>query len=200
MALEYSKVMYSDKPFLSIITRIYKRPQGLSKNQLSIDGLTDKDCEQIFITDNVGVGMLEANKAFSHTQVIDMIEGEYVFLLDDDDFIVNPEMITDLKEACSSAVIGTPDVIFFRMTIKNGMNNDHYPTEQCWLNKPLIAHIGGSCFVVKTEVYKKFIHNFGHARCGDFYFINSVFEGGASQCWLDKLMCETGKVSRGKSE
>lgn len=197
MSLTYHKIQSGEKPFLSIITRVYKRPIGLRANSQSIKSLTDNDTEQIFITDKVGLGLLSANTSFSHKETLEFIEGEYVYLLDDDDFIVNPEMVTRLKEVMRDH---NPDVIFFRMIIKNGMNNDHYPTQQCWGNKPMIAHIGGSCFVVKKEVYKKHIHNFAHARCGDFYFINSVFESGVKCYWLDVLMAETGKVSRGKPE
>lgn len=184
-----------NKPFLTIITRTYKRPIGLSKNLESVNALLSKDFEQIFIEDNIGVGMLEANRSFQNVSP----NGEYVFLLDDDDFIVNKNMIDDLKNVAEKW--SNPDVIFFRMIIKNNMNNNLYPTDElCWGNKPIIARIGGSCFVVKNEIYKKFIHNFAHVRCGDFYFIDAVFKSGASCCWLDVIMSETGKVSRGKTE
>lgn len=197
--MEYTieKVMFSDNPFLTIVTRCYKRPKGFAKNQESIRDLTDNDGEQIFIFDNVGHGLLEANRSFSNQTVIDMIEGQYVFLLDDDDFIVNPNMITELK----NCALSNPEVIFFRMTIKNGMNNNHYPTDElCWGVKPIIARIGGSCFVVRTDIYKKFIHEFAKPRCGDFYFIDAVFKNTSNHVWYDKLMCETGKVSYGKAE
>lgn len=197
--MQISKKTYSQNPFLSIITRVYKRPIGLSKNLESIESLNDKDIEQIFIEDKIGVGMLEANRFFSYEKVKNVICGEYVFLLDDDDFIVNQNFVSMLKFVVANE--NNPDVIFFRMTIKNNMNNNLYPTDElCWGNRPIIARIGGSCFVVKKEIYLKFIHNFAHQRCGDFYFINSVFESGATCYWLDYLMCETGKVSRGKAE
>lgn len=183
-----------ENPFLSIITRKYKRPHGLSKNLESVKALSDQDYEQIFITDDVGKGLLEANRSFQDVSP----SGYMVFLLDDDDFIVNPDMIAELKAIVKDH---NPDVIFFRMIIKNNMNNNWYPTDElCWGNRPVIARIGGSCFVVKNHIYKKFIHNFAHARCGDFYFINAVFESGAKCYWHDKLMCETGRVSRGKPE
>jgi len=183
-------------PFLSIITRKYKRPVGLSNNQESIKSLIGKDYEQIFINDPIGVGMLVANQGFQ--LATSFINGEYVFLLDDDDYITNPSMIDDLKQIHFEY---NPDVIFFRMTIKNGMNNNYYPTSHCWDAKiPMIAHIGGSCFVVKKHLYTKFIHNFAHPRCGDFYFIDSIIKSGASTFWHNVKMCETGKVSRGEKE
>lgn len=156
-------------PFLTIITRCYKRPNGISKNKHSINALTDPDIEQIFITDNEGLGLLEANKSFAYPEVLDLIKGGYVFLLDDDDFIINPDMIRQLKSI--SFIEDSPDIIFFRMTIKNGQNNNHYPTDElCWGKEPIIARIGGSCMVVKTDWYKKYANHFGVARCGDFFF------------------------------
>jgi len=195
MTQSVEKIMYSDKPFLTIITRCYKRPNGLSRNQKSIEALNSRDFEQIFITDHVGVGLLEANRSFSDPKVLEMIEGEYVFLLDDDDFIVNKYMIEELKS------VGDYDIIFFRMTIKNGMNNNHYPTDElCWGKKPVIARIGGSCFIVRADIYKQYAHEFAVQRCGDFYFIDKVWKNTNIHLWYDKLMCETGSVGRGKPE
>jgi len=194
--LTYSRTQYSQTTFLSIVTRKYKRPKGLERNLGSIEALNDKDIEQIFITDHCGLGLLSANTSFGNPEVRELITGKYVFLLDDDDFIINPAMVELLK-----AVPGNPDVICFRMIIKNNMNGNYYPTtELCWGNRPIIARIGGSCFVVKREVYLKYIHEFAKPRCGDYSFINAIFEAGHSFHWLDILMCETGKVSRGAAE
>lgn len=182
-------------PFLSIVTRRYKRPNGLKKNLESVEAL-GTDVQHVFITDPVGHGMLEANRAFYYGRHIPI--GKYVYLLDDDDFIVNPNMVKELKQITKDH--NDPDVILFRMTIKNGQNNNHYPTNTCWEDKPYIAHIGGSCFVVKREVWLKHIHHFGHTRCGDFHFINAVWQDNPTVYWHDVLMAETGKVSRGKPE
>jgi len=195
--LTYSKTSYSENPFLSIITRKYKRPIGFNKNQESIQSLIDKDIEQIFITDHKGLGLFAANTSFGNRQVREMITGKYVFLLDDDDFIVNPYMVSELIMVHAEF---DPDVIFFRMNIIGGPNGDLYPTPNTWEKEPVIAQIGGSCFVVKREIYLKHIHEFAKARCGDFAFIKSVFESGAKCFWHDSLMCQTGKISRGKPE
>lgn len=194
----YTKKAYTDHPFLSIVTRVFKRPQGLTDNLLSIDAQTDKDLEQIFITDTVGHGLLRANQSFGDSQTKELITGEYVYLLDDDDFLTNPSFVEELKQIAAEH---NPDVIFFRMIIKNNMNNNYYPTDElCWGNKPIIARIGGSCFVVKRDVWMKHIHEFGKQRCGDFAFIDAVIQGGASVYWWDKLCAETGRVGRGRPE
>jgi len=182
------------KPFLSIVTRKYKRPIGLSKNMQSVDSLKSNKWEQIIINDNVGKGVLEANKSFE--KVKDLIKGKYVFLLDDDDFIVNENMITDLEQI---AQLHKPDVICFKMLIKNH-NNCDYPLSDVWEKEPKAGSIGGSCFVVSKEVYNKFIHHFGVYPMGDFNFINEVFKYDINVYWHDKRMAETGKVSRGATE
>lgn len=197
MIQEIAKVTHKENPFLTIITRCYSRPVGLNKHLESITTLTDKDLEQIFIGDPVGVGMFEANKSFSYLEVLEKINGKYVFLLDDDDFIVNPNMIEELKNVI---VIGDYDIIFFRMNIIGGPNGDFYPTPEIWGNAPKVAHIGGSCFVVRTDVYKKFIHNFAHTRCGDFKFLEALWATNPKAYWLDILMCETGRIGRGRPE
>lgn len=185
---------YSATPFLSIVTRCYLRPKGFERNQQSIAELNDKDIEQVFITDLTGQGMLAANKSFE--LVKDAIIGDYVFLLDDDDFIIDPDMVSDLKEVFEKF---SPGIIFFKMHINN-TQNCLYPTPNCWGNKPIRGSIGGSCFVVKKEIYQKFIHNFGTYPMGDFAFINAVWESNPSFYWLDKHICSTGKVSRGAKE
>lgn len=188
------EVRGNKKPFLSIITRKYKRPLGLNKNMQSVDSLKSDKWEQIFINDNIGKGVLEANKSF--TKVKELIKGDYVFLLDDDDFIVNENMIDELKQI---AQLHKPDVICFKMLIKN-KNNCDYPTNDVWGKEPIKGSIGGSCFVVTKDVYKRFIHHFGVYPMGDFNFINEVFKYDIKVYWYDKRMSETGKVSRGATE
>lgn len=198
MIQKIDKTVHSSTPFLTIITRCYKRPVGISKNQESVHSLEYKDIEQIFIRDNEGVGMLEANRSFSYPEVLEEIKGDYVFLLDDDDFIVNPKMVEILKSVVTTQE--SPDIIFFRMNIIGGPNGDLYPTPETWGVGPKIAHIGGSCFVVRADIYKKHIHNFAHVRCGDFQFLDAIWKTDPTVYWYDSVMCETGRIGRGRPE
>lgn len=191
----YELKQHSKRPFLSIITRRYKRPKGFAKHQEAINGLTSKDFEQIFIIDEVGRGLHEANRSFAY--VSDMISGKWVYLLDDDDFFVRYNIIEELKEIDRQH---SPDVILFRMIIKTGYKDNRYPTEEVWGKSPKIAHIGGSCFVVTKEIYQKYIHHFGQPKCGDFHFINELWKANPKVYWHDVLVAETGKVSKGAPE
>lgn len=181
--------------FLTIITRCMtgRRPTLYKQHKEAIKKLKDyKDVQIIRIHDQIGHGMHFANQQFE--RVKDLVEGKYVFLLDDDDFITNPNMVRDLKECPDS------DIIYFRMTILNGAYNNTYPTFNVWEKHPIMAQIGGSCFVVERELWKRNIHRFGVPRCGDFYFIDKTHRDAKKIFWLDKKMSETGRVSRGKPE
>lgn len=47
--------------FLTVITRTYKRPGLLARNQASLAAQTDPDFEQILLVDDAGRGVAWAN-------------------------------------------------------------------------------------------------------------------------------------------
>lgn len=185
------------EPFLTIITRKYKRPMGLVNNMLSINLQTDNRWEQIFIEDSVGYGMLAANQSFALPEVVEQIKGKYVYLLDDDDFLRRPDFVHSLAMI---TINGAIDLIMFRMLIHGGPNGDLYPTPETWMKDPVIAHVGGSCFAVRTKVWKDHISQFGYPRCGDFEFLKSIWNTNPSREWIDKIFAETSQIGRGRSE
>lgn len=184
-----------DNPFLSIITRCMegKRPKGVARNKQSVNNQLQKNYEQIFINDPKGYGMLEANKSFSY--VTDMIKGDYVHLLDDDDFYIKESFTLMMQEIAKD----NPDIIIFKMYIHTGDGNNIYPKDDCWGGIPKISKIGGSCFIVKRELYQKFIPSFGVSSCGDFKFLKALWKINPKVIWIDEIMCEA-RPSRGKSE
>lgn len=197
---EYRKVSHAKAdPFLTVITRCLKdlRPKGFSKHQESIKSQTSKDFEQIFIEDSVGYGLHESNKSFEYVR--EMIDGKFVYLLDDDDFLRTKKFISTLKEIVRRY---KPDVIFFKMIILNGAYDCTYPTWEVWEGaKPLRAgHIGGSCFVFSKAVYDKYIEVFGQPRMGDFSFIDTVMKDNPKVYWHDEIMAETSRIGRGTPE
>lgn len=191
---EYEEVSFKPNPFLSIVTRRMngKRVDLFKNHEQSIQKLESLDYQQVFIIDNVGHGMLDANSSFQYVK--DMIKGEFVFLLDDDDFITDKDFIGVLKNNSYC------DVIFFKNKILTGDGDELYPKKESWeTRQPKRGQIGGSCFVVRKWVYDKYIHNFAHPSFGDWNFITEVLKDESVKCkWVDRLMFETGKVSRGR--
>jgi hypothetical protein len=188
---------HEGEPFLSIITRCMegKRPKGITANKQSIDSQLHKNFEQVFINDPVGYGMLEANKSFSY--VTDIAKGQYIHLLDDDDIYTN-DLFTKRMENVAR-LHNNPEIILFKMKIWTGDGDNIYPKPDCWGDIPKIARIGGSCFIVRKDVYDKHIHQFGIRRCGDFNFLKSVWTDNPKAIWHDEMMCES-KPSHGKAE
>ena len=82
-------------PFLTIVTRCYKRPKALQKNIRSLKAQTDPDYEQVFIIDKEGYGLAAADQALNKYRDINC--GDYIMVLDDDDIVIDPQFIEKLK-------------------------------------------------------------------------------------------------------
>lgn len=194
----FSKYKLSKEPFLTIVTRTMKdkRPTLLAQHKESVRSLQGLDLQQIFIVDEHKLGMLNANTSFIY--VTEFIEGEYIHLLDDDDFYTNPNFINLLKDNAHTF----PDVILFKMKILTGDGDEMYPKPESWETRNVKrGQIGGSCFVVRKWVYEKYIHEFARPSLGDWHFISTVLKDPAVTVkYIDEKMCETGKVSRGAEE
>jgi len=182
------EVKTCENPILTIITRKHgnKRPENFAKHQESISKLKDK-FEQIFITDILGVGMELANSSFQ--LVTDKIKGEWVYLLDDDDGILDDKIIKKLKGIETDLII-----------VKGIIGGKVYPPLELWGERPQRAQIGGSNIIVKKHIFKENIIHFSHIRMGDFEFIETLINKGVSVHWLDTMMFNTFKVSRGATE
>lgn len=177
-----------ENPILTIITRKHgnKRPGNFAKHRESISTLKGK-FEQIFIEDNQGLGMELANSSFQ--LVTDKIKGEWVYLLDDDDGILDYNIIKKLKDITADLII-----------VKGFIGGKVYPPLELWGERPQRAQIGGSNIIVKKHIFVENIIHFSHIRMGDFEFIDTLINKGVSVQWLDTIMFNTFKVSRGTTE
>jgi glycosyltransferase involved in cell wall biosynthesis len=173
---------------LTIITRKHgdKRPISYKKHRESMLKLKGK-FQQIKIVDKVGLGMLAANSSFQ--LAVPHIKGKWVYLLDDDDGIIDHDVIEKLQSYNTDIVI-----------CKGEINGRIYPPENLWKQRPVRAGIGGSCIFVKREIFNRHIIHFAHKQMGDFEFINHLFNIGVSVSWLDSVVMKTFKVSRGAVE
>jgi len=153
----------------------------------------DPDFDHIVIKDMIGVGFARTNGYFYEYR--DLIHGQYVFILDDDDVLVTDDFVSDMKKIAKEN--DNPGMIFVRMWI-----SDHtYPTHVDWkVPKLTINHIGTSCVVVRNDLWKEKIKNFLQRKAGDFFFIESIFNSKPTIFWQDKFYSKTMKVSHGKPE
>lgn len=182
----------SKNPFITVITRCYKRPGYLYLNKASINNQTYKNYNHYLLIDNIGQGIEAANSFFENA---DLTLGKYVFILDDDNALLYPNFFEDLYNIHNKE---NPDVIFFKKK-----QVIEYPTYKSWNKMPVIDHIDTSCFIVKQHLYKNHIHKFSAPKKGDFYFIDSIFNSIIDKnkiYWFDKVTNIAFRISGGKSE
>ena len=182
-------------PFLSIVTRCYKRPKMLRVNILSVATQTSRDWEQIFITDEEGRGILWANQSLHHNR--HRVRGRYVLILDDDNCLAYNGLVEDLKKLMPISKRG-PDIIM----VKEDQILRTLPTN--WEKYPTFGHIDTGCFIVRNELWHRHIELFRQPSGGDYAFISALFamrdSNGWLVSWFDKVAVRVQKVSRGKPE
>ena len=181
------------KPFLSIVTRhFYKRPELFKRCCESISQQTDQDFEHIIIKDEISVGSHQANTLFHKNK--EKVNGEYVFMLDDDDVLTSGELISDIKKV---VVEHQADLIFIKMLAGGQI----IPSDEIWMkNEIKEGHIGTSCVVVKNELWKEHIEKFSAKQTGDFEFIKVILKKAQKIVWLDGMYSKTIQVSHGAEE
>lgn len=178
-----------NRPFLSIVTRCYQRPTMLEANRESVCAQTDPDFEHILIIDREGAGLHAANQALASA----MPAGEYVLILDDDDVLSDPEAIEVLKQAAADE----PALVIFRA--------DHdilgvLPKSAVWGRRPVRGGIGSCDFITRRDWWENYIGAFGVPKCGDFVFLNTMWQADPSVVWLDRQLAAVQRISHGRPE
>lgn len=170
-------------PFLEVLTRTYKRPTMLTVNQASLAAQSDPDYIQTLLVDEVGRGI-----AWSYENIAAYaphLVGDYIWVLDDDDMCVYPNLITELKEAIA---LCDPDVIFVRMD--HGAEMGILPGKH-WGAQPQEGQIGVSAYIVRRAVWQMHAQRWGARYAGDFDFIDAVYHSGVCAYWLDVIASST---------
>lgn len=178
-------------PFLEILTRTYKRPNMLAVNMRSLEAQTCGDYTQTLLNDPDGRGIAWSYKNLA--SYAPFLEGQYIWILDDDDMAVSQTLIADLK---AIAEAHSPDVIMIKMDhaergILPGLN---------WQKPPKVGDIGCSAFVVRREIWQKHSRYFGSHYAGDFDFIKSIFERDYEIYWFDRVASKVQRISLGQPE
>lgn len=161
------------KPTLSIITRSCCRPTELQRCINSILTQTDPDFEHIIIPDEVAHGIYWANRQIK--EQANKLNGRYVYIIDDDDYISNCRFIEDLKKLLEN--LTDPDVIICR----GQLNGKSYPT--IWKDRPQRGKIAAPNLIVRTDIFNHFAHLWDQPRAGDFFFIKEIYNCGYQFFW-----------------
>lgn len=178
-------------PFLTVITRCFKRPTMIAKNIASLSAQTSQDYDQLCLIDDVGRGV-----GWSYTNMASYaprLKGDYVWILDDDDMCICDTLIDDLKAIVAEH---NPDVIMLKM--------DHGPRGilpgKSWQQRPVLGDIGCSAFVVRRGVWQDHAPYFTPDYNGDFAFISSIFDEDYEIYWHDCIASKVQRISDGQPE
>lgn len=180
---------------IAFITRIHPQRPGMLRICIeSVKLQTDDDYTHILHEDdktNRGYGRFLANQSFTK---VSPINARYVMAIDDDDMIIDSDFVKVFKEIINN---NNPEIVFFKCKISGRT----YPQPAFWKKPPVRAQIGGSCFAVRLDIWKKYIHEFGKSSCGDYSFISTCYKNTKKHFWLDRIVSKTQKkAGRGLGE
>lgn len=180
-----------DRPLLTIITRHWNTPERaamLAVNRRSVAEQTCQDFEQILVLDREGRGKRAAAAALNN--LAERITGEYVYILDDDDMLIRPRFVEELRQIIE---VHAPDVVIARC--------DHgplgvKPSDAYWQQPPAVGQIGTPSFVVQRDLYLQFAHSFAEPeqRVGDGLFISRVYDSGVLVYWFNEVVAKTQQI------
>jgi len=139
---------------------------------------TDPDFEQIIIDDTAERGYLYANlKIF---KIADKLHGRYIYILDDDDYLIENNFIKDFKQLVSSQS-PEPTVIICKGFI------DEKPFPKVWQAPIHRGQIGSPNFIVRNDVFQINAIHWVQERAGDFHFISACGKH-ENFYWWDKIV------------
>lgn len=181
--------------FLEVLTRCYRRPRMLRRNQASLDAQTDPDWMQTLLVDDSGDGIAAAQERIGN--YAPSLVGDYIWILDDDDECADRELVRELK---TIATRHDPDVIMVRM--------DHgergvLPSAFEWEEPPTLGRIGCSAYIVKRRVWRRHAGAWFPGRYhSDFDFIASIFadEEPLNIYWHDVIASRVQWIGLGRPE
>jgi predicted O-methyltransferase YrrM len=179
------------RPFLSIITRCYKRPKLLEINVKSVDAQSDQDIEHLLIQDNRGVGIGGANQSFFRLR--DLVEGQWVYILDDDDRLVYPDFVKELKKIVRQH---DPQVVMVKVEVER----PGYILPDTWENRPILNRIRSLNYIVKSALWKRYISHFAKPAAGDFAFIDEIWKSEPRIFWWNGIVAKVPCAGGGRSE
>lgn len=175
--------------FLTIYTPTYRRPRFLAACKESVAAQSDRDYQHLVIVDEVGIGVAGMFAAIPGN--VPLIEGEYVYILQDDDVITDRDFVRDLKRFAWEH--NDPPVVIVK-------NRKFGVQPRKWEQAPQLGHIDLGSYVIRADVFAENAHRFGRRYEGDYDFIRALWDMGYPFAWWDRLVAEAQQVGMGRPE
>ena len=156
------------KPLISIITRTFRRPHALRRNQIMVAAQLEHNFEHVILEDQKGAGMQIAEAALG--AFVSEYRGDYICHVDDDDCFHNASFTHDMSNLIE---LYRPKVIFF--CVHHLANQTKvYPLR--WKQFPVEGGITTSNALIRKDIYNQ-LSNYGvlaQPHTGDYMFIHNV--------------------------
>lgn len=177
--------------FLSIYTPTYERPVLLARCVESVEEQTIRDeIQHLIVQDEVGVGI---PGMFAEIPAhLDELEGDYIYILQDDDVLVQTHVVEGLKRFIRAG--GDPEVVIVKVRKRSQI----LPT--FWGERPRKAHIDLGNYVVRRDVFVQHVADFGRRYEGDYDFIDALWKAGHRFAWCDLLFAHAMTVGQGRPQ
>jgi hypothetical protein len=150
----------------------------------------DEDWEQVVIEDQVGIGV--AGMYREVRRHVDQVHGDYVYMLQDDDMLVDPRFVAQLRKFVEATK--WPEVVI----VKIRAQTRELPL--IWREAPRLGRIDLGNFVVRADVWKAHAADFGQRYEGDFDFIMNLWDCGYRFEWWPRVVAKKVCVGRGRAE
>lgn len=164
---------------------------GLERCKQSVNKLVGlPDVQHILLIDSERRGI---EWTYDHMdRVLPMLSGQYVMLLDDDDYLLDWYLIEKLRPV----VTDRPEVVMVKMDMGDG----RVLPGSTWGGQPELGDVPCSAFIVRRDIFERHIHDFGADYGGDANFIKALWAAGHRFVWLDCIASKVGQVSHGQPE
>jgi len=173
---------------IAFITRVHPKRPGMLKICIeSVKAQTDDDYVHILHKDDKtenGYGSCLADQSLAK---VSSINARYVMILDDDDKLIEPNFVKVFKKIVDRNNL---EIVFFKGYIVAGGT---IPKGTYWKQAPCRRRIASFCFAVRLDIWKKYIHEFGVKRNGDWKFISACYENTENHFWLNRVIAKTQK-------
>jgi glycosyltransferase involved in cell wall biosynthesis len=146
---------------------------------------SDPDYEQLIIEDKKSRGYLWANTRIANLAYDKRIKGQYVYVLDADDFIIKIDFIESLKKIIDRQYI-LPQVVVF----KGFINDQLFP--KIWQQAPVRGSIGSPNFMAQRNMFFQYARAWEQSRAGDFEFIRHCWQDRLNFLWWDQTVFHAG--------
>ena len=186
------KPLPTERPFLTLYTNTFRRPDGLAKCLASVGQQTAvDDLEQIVLPDHSGYGV--AGGLFGRLPwYADAVRGQYVNLLCDDDVLASADVVAKVK-AFAEDRQGPPLIV---VNVQKGSTVfPGVPPE----GEPICGSVDLTSYIVRADLWRAYLEKYEPVYEGDWWFAHALYRAGVPAAFCDVLWA-IGAQSNGRPE